>query len=41
MGLSSLKLLHGLITLLSHTQLPHNRECHQSAEATVTHQPKA
>ena len=31
---------HGLIPLLSHTQLPHARECHQSTEVGVTHQPK-
>ncbi len=31
---------HGLIPLLSHRQLPHERECHQSTEVAVTHQPK-
>ena len=31
---------HGLIPLLGHAQLPHHRECQQSAEVAVNHQPK-
>src|SRR5258708_30608908 len=32
--------LHRLVPLLSHAQLPHGRECRESAEVGVAHQPK-
>jgi hypothetical protein len=31
---------HGAIPLLSHAQLPHARECQESTEVGVNHQPK-